>query len=48
MNGELKKILITVKAYPNPSKTYEETVCVAGIDIDTGKWVRLYPIKYKI
>ena len=47
MNGELKKILITVKAYPNPSKTYEETVCVAGIDIDTGKWMRLYPVPYR-
>jgi hypothetical protein len=47
MNGETKKILITVKAYPNPSKTYEETVCVAGIDIDTGKWMRLYPVPYR-
>jgi hypothetical protein len=42
-----KRILITVKAYPNPSKKYGETVCCAGIDIDTLEWVRLYPIPYR-
>jgi hypothetical protein len=42
-----KKVLITVKAYPNPSKTHGETVCCAGIDIDTGKWIRLYPIPFR-
>jgi hypothetical protein len=47
MNGETKRILVTVKAYPNPSRTYGETVCVAGIDIDTKKWIRLYPIPYR-
>lgn len=47
MNGDTKKILVTVKAYPNPSKKYGETVCVAGIDIQTQKWVRLYPIPYR-
>lgn len=47
MNGETKRVLITVKAYPTPSKKYGETVCVAGIDIDTEQWVRLYPIKYR-
>ena len=44
---ETKKVLITVKAYPNPSKKYEETVCVAGIDVDNGKWIRLYPITFR-
>ena len=32
MNYKTRKVLITVKAYPNPSKKYVETVCVAGID----------------
>jgi len=41
-----KDILITVKTYPNPSRSYEETVCTAGIS-KTGKWVRLYPINYR-
>ncbi len=25
------KILITVKTYPTPSKTYNELVCTAGV-----------------
>jgi hypothetical protein len=29
-----KRILITVKAYPNPSQKHIETVCTAGIDLD--------------
>jgi hypothetical protein len=44
---ELKRILITVKAYPNPSRSYRETVCCAGIDIDSYKWIRLYPIPFR-
>lgn len=47
MNFEKKKILITVKAYPNPSKKYGETVCCAGIDISNGQWIRLYPIPFR-
>lgn len=47
MIEEIKIVLITVKAYPNPSTKYEETVCVAGIDINTGKWIRLYPIPFR-
>ncbi|MBN1353634.1 MAG: hypothetical protein JW994_03065 [Candidatus Omnitrophica bacterium] len=47
MNGHAKRVLVTVKAYPNPSKKYGETVCVAGIDTDTGKWVRIYPIPFR-
>jgi len=42
-----KRILITVKAYPNPSKKYGETVCCAGIDLDTLQWIRLYPIPFR-
>jgi hypothetical protein len=42
-------LLVTVKAYPALSTAYGETVCVAGIRIDTPKpeWVRLYPIAYR-
>ncbi len=47
MSLETKTILITVKAYPNPSNKYGETVCCAGIDIDTLKWIRLYPVTYR-
>src|SRR5699024_5383446 len=44
------RVLITVKAAPNPSTTYGETVCVAGIRLgETGPkdWVRLYPINFR-
>ncbi|WP_194293423.1 hypothetical protein [Actinomadura macrotermitis] len=46
---ETMEVLITVKAAPNPSETYGETVCVAGIRIDVHPtcWVRLYPINYR-
>ncbi|MDR0800640.1 MAG: hypothetical protein LBN01_03820 [Endomicrobium sp.] len=43
---EKKKILITVKTYPIPSKKYDETVCTAGI-IEDGEWIRLYPIEFR-
>lgn len=35
-----------VKALPQPSKTYGETVCCAGVTIE-GQWKRLYPIRYR-
>lgn len=41
-----KKVLITVKAYPNPSSTLGEAACIAGIS-DEKKWVRLYPIPFR-
>jgi hypothetical protein len=44
---ETKQVLVTVKAYPNPSKKYTETVCCAGIDLETGSWIRLYPVPYR-
>lgn len=47
MNFQKKRILITVKAYPNPSKRYGETVCCAGIDLETSQWIRLFPIPYR-
>jgi len=44
---ETRRILVTVKAYPNPSTKYGETVCCAGIDIETYQWIRLYPIPFR-
>lgn len=43
------KVLILVKAAPNPSQTYGETVCVAGIraDLQDFGWLRLYPINFR-
>jgi hypothetical protein len=43
------RVLITVKAAPNPSERYGETVCVAGLRIDPGSsgWIRLYPINFR-
>jgi len=38
-----KKVLLTVKAYPLPSRSYGELVCTAGVDED-GNWVRIYPV----
>lgn len=37
------KILIAATAYPLPSSTYDELVCIAGVD-EKGKWYRLYPV----
>jgi hypothetical protein len=43
------RVLITVKASPNPSASHGETVCVAGLRLDAGheSWVRLYPINFR-
>lgn len=42
-------MMVTVKTYPNPSETYGETVCVAGVRLDRGQpeWIRLYPVKFR-
>jgi hypothetical protein len=46
---ERMTVMITVKAAPNPSERYGETVCVAGIRLDPEKagWVRLYPVNFR-
>jgi hypothetical protein len=43
------RLLITVKAAPNPSGSYGETVCVAGLSLDPNRpgWIRLYPINFR-
>lgn len=43
------RLIITVKAAPNPSEKYGETVCVAGLSVDPERpgWIRLYPINFR-
>lgn len=40
------KVLITVKTYPLPSRSYDELVCTAGI-LEDGTWIRIYPVPFK-
>jgi hypothetical protein len=43
------RLLITVKAAPNPSEKYGETVCITGrsVDLSRRRWIRLYPINFR-
>lgn len=49
IDAERARVLITVKATPQPSEKYGDTVCVAGIRLDgrTPHWIRLYPIAFR-
>lgn len=49
MASERIRVLVTVKAAPEPSNTYIDTVCVAGVrvDADRREWVRLYPVPFR-
>lgn len=49
IEAERARVLITVKATPQPSEKYGDTVCVAGIRLDTPTptWIRLYPIAFR-
>lgn len=40
------RVTILVKALPQPSKTYGETVCCAGVTTE-GKWLRLFPVRFR-
>lgn len=40
------RVAILVKALPQPSKRYGETVCCAGVTADR-QWKRLYPIRFR-
>lgn len=37
------KILLAVTTYPQPSRSYDELVCTAGL-LEDGSWIRLYPV----
>ena len=47
--AETVDVLITVKSYPAPSRTYKETVCVAGIQLTPTphRFIRLFPIRFR-
>jgi hypothetical protein len=45
--GQRRAFLMLVKTYPVPSTKYGETVCCAGIDAETGQWVRVYPVNFR-
>ncbi|MCC4908172.1 hypothetical protein [Microbacterium sp. cx-59] len=49
VEGERAQVLVTVKATPQPSASYGDTSCVAGIRIDgdAPTWIRLYPIAFR-
>ncbi|RMF51467.1 MAG: hypothetical protein D6746_17570 [Bacteroidetes bacterium] len=40
------RVLVTVKAYPMPSRTYDELVCTAGV-LEDGSWIRIYPVPFR-
>jgi hypothetical protein len=40
------RVVVLVKAIPNPSRKYGETVCCAGVTGE-GTWKRLYPIRFR-
>jgi hypothetical protein len=40
------RAVILVKALPQPSKTYGETVCCAGVTA-SGEWKRLFPVRFR-
>jgi hypothetical protein len=40
------RAVVLVKALPQPSKTYGETVCCAGVTAD-GDWKRLFPVRFR-
>lgn len=42
-----ERIWILVKAFPQPSRHYEETVCCAGITESDHRLIRLYPIRFR-
>lgn len=46
---ERATILVTVKAYPAIAKVSGESVCVAGVRLDTPspEWIRLFPVGFR-
>ena len=46
MTFSKQEIIVIVKTYPNLSRKYVETVCVAGI-VKGGSWIRIFPIRFR-
>lgn len=47
MNQQRLRMLVTVKAFPAITRRRGEAVCVAGIDVDTPRWIRLFPVPFR-
>jgi len=49
MAVERARVLISVKASPEIGRNHGETVCVAGVRLDTDKprWIRLFPVPWQ-
>ena len=49
MSSALARVLVVVKASPQPSRRYGDTVCVAGLELTDGppRWRRLYPVPFR-
>ena len=47
---DVARILVTVKAYPAIARTSGESVCVAGVRLDTPvrEWIRLFPVGFRV
>jgi hypothetical protein len=43
MRPETLKIAVTVKAYRAIGRKHGEAVCVAGVDTEDQRWIRLFP-----
>lgn len=45
----MDRVLVLIKATPQPSRQYGDTVCVAGVLMDASppRWVRLYPVPFR-
>jgi hypothetical protein len=41
------RVRILVKAFPQPSEKYEETVCCAGVTEDGRELLRLFPVRFR-
>jgi hypothetical protein len=42
-----EEVLMLVKTYPHPSRSYGELVCTAGIRTRDAEWVRIYPYPFR-
>lgn len=40
------RVVVLIKALPQPSRAYGETVCCAGVTAE-GQWKRLYPVRFR-
>ncbi len=45
---EREEILVTVRAFPNPSKSHQGLSCVVGFRLGDKAWNRLHPIPYQL